>query len=842
MSSSTSGDLSRVWTAIQAEENEEVASGNRCHFRNGVGHECWVSQEDHHLEVKRGLALHPEVEVGVGELSVEHLNRLFLQSRRFCYLCGTRDLIGVALCIKPSDISEEERALQSQRDRERQQQLQSAAEDSPQKKKESYNPYPVCPPCSASVQESGNGTCVSPSRLVPEVVPVYVCVHCRRVGESGTGSEPNGVHPCFPGLAVRVPSPRQRNIVNKYTQAQVCIMRYKDEEGKIFPITDRLLVITDRRTMDAQRENLLFQQLELIMEHNAFHTLQLLKQQNSDGFHTKLARLTCQVIPCLLRAAVKVSTKISHHQETDSSILRTMDEFEKSFEFSLVIIRAALHLLSYPEVTRKVQLAVYRWNYNPFGATARECFQHWMDVIWMSSLVGIPFSLIRHSVISRLFRDLLNNYPAPLPLGSPAQEDRKGYLRRLFNEGRSRNAARQMLYTWAFAGMVSQRIQNLGVSGFIDLMDRHECYLPEDDLKQVWSEMHCVNTQIDSLEPHLDETTGLRVPGLFQHLGMGNPLSDTDTSIQEILQFLRMVRDNASRLASQNEITPAILEAIARAGQLQVSSIQTQSSSVSRQESLLQQEQERRTLLRTQHEGSPPISSYPQSYPRLTDCRCAYPKCNRLFQSARQLKFHLAEAWDLDSDSPEFSQGEIHRRAFHQGSCFDSSSPFHPWEDIPLLEDVDLLNGHLELYCQRQGGGPITCPLGENCTFSIREFPTVGALRDHLAHSGVRPYFSSSWVPSSLPDEGACLNENPTSSVTSPVHDSRVADVGMCVVCLDSPCSQVLIPCGHFCLCDECHTPWTSPARQVARPCPLCRTVVKGVLPIASYSDRVFSV
>lgn len=37
----------------------------------------------------------------------------------------------------------------------------------------------------------------------------------------------------------------------------------------------------------------------------------------------------------------------------------------------------------------------------------------------------------------------------------------------------------------------------------------------------------------------------------------------------------------------------------------------------------------------------------------------------------------------------------------------------------------------------------------------------------------------------------------------------------ICVVCLGSPATRALVPCGHFCLCEFCST-------QVAS-CPLCR-------------------
>lgn len=38
-----------------------------------------------------------------------------------------------------------------------------------------------------------------------------------------------------------------------------------------------------------------------------------------------------------------------------------------------------------------------------------------------------------------------------------------------------------------------------------------------------------------------------------------------------------------------------------------------------------------------------------------------------------------------------------------------------------------------------------------------------------------------------------------------------------CVICLEAPKTRILVPCGHFCLCDGCN------AKLVQKKCPLCR-------------------
>ncbi len=44
-----------------------------------------------------------------------------------------------------------------------------------------------------------------------------------------------------------------------------------------------------------------------------------------------------------------------------------------------------------------------------------------------------------------------------------------------------------------------------------------------------------------------------------------------------------------------------------------------------------------------------------------------------------------------------------------------------------------------------------------------------------------------------------------------------------CAVCLDDPCSVVIVPCGHYCLCLDC-------ANRVEDKCPMCRGRIEVVV------------
>ena len=215
-----------------------------------------------------------------------------------------------------------------------------------------------------------------------------------------------------------------------------------------------------------------------------------------------------------------------------------MQDFEPTYEYSIAIIRNFLHLITeYPLINRYLTKSVYLWVANPFSKKSNT-FQNWMDVVWIAALCKIPFSHIRHSVTMYLFHILSHNY-------NPTEEkmekiDRKTYLKRVFNEGRNRNASRELLYTIAFSGMIYSKIVELGSHiNLVKLIDKNHCYLPDDCLISVWREMKEVNDNIISLEPREGPPY---IPGLFKHLGLGDKNSDIPTTIEQIYKFLNYCR------------------------------------------------------------------------------------------------------------------------------------------------------------------------------------------------------------------------------------------------------------------------------------------------------------
>ena len=60
---------------------------------------------------------------------------------------------------------------------------------------------------------------------------------------------------------------------------------------------------------------------------------------------------------------------------------------------------------------------------------------------------------------------------------------------------------------------------------------------------------------------------------------------------------------------------------------------------------------------------------------------------------------------------------------------------------------------------------------------------------------------------------------------------SSLASVDNCVICQVTASSQAIIPCGHYCLCDDCATTLTIGPSE-SKLCPLCRTPIQSYLKI----------
>lgn len=781
-----------------------------------------------HLYVPQGL---PQIEYPEAvTLDTNALNMMFLDGRRLCYLCGDKDNIGVALHVCPSHITDEERAKQSDEAKAFNAAAAAAAVVStatttpsslsagdavvamPQttKEQEYYNPYAKNPTPTDSVPPLDlNAMKLQNVRLVVDLVPCYVCVNCRRMGEAGSFAEKDGIHPSFPG-GLSIPTPANRGLINKYCQRTGFTMRYRDVDGAYHPITDRLVLI--RSDEEAKKYEInLFQQMGLLVTPWDCNVLNTMKGKNDTRFQTTLATYFRQTIPPLLRAAAKLMVKGGKTE------VREMQAFEPSYEYSMIFIRAALHMLqNYPQTREELVRSVYRWSYNPFSKDAKELFQNWMDPLWVAALCGIPFSHIREPLTLFLFHIMALGYN---PTDDKMQKtDMKTYLRRVFNEGRSNNTLREFLYATAFAGMIQKEIATRGISGLISLMNQHSCYLPDEEyLKTVWREMSYINDNIISLIPEDGK------PGLFRHLGMGDPNADTAQTTEHVFKFLNYARQYGLVMHDVPVPLDVINKICATSFNLSTPVI---TSAVQRHDMLAQQEQTRLKLLKDIHTGPLPLDPINGAH-RLSELRCAFPRCGRGFKSQGALKSHLKEAWNIDPSDPKFSLNELHRRACGNAAVFDS-------------DRVGITNGLDHCVLRRDmtpalvmGLGLTQCPV--NICPAHTQTMTPIDLCNHFASLGVAPFWTPGWTPP------VTVNTSLSAAASSSSDDKKVEkekqlacifdNPGMCIACQDAPCSVILLPCGHINMCGTCKDQWCTSGRA----CPTCRTAITMNITFAAF-------
>ena len=269
-----------------------------------------VKYNDGQLLIPVGGFRPEEPEIDIYSLSEQQINDLlnkkFQEGRRLCFICGSKDYLGICCRVFPTDITESERKLQSEESRKLNEirsnlsSVKTPLENdsfSFLSTKKYYNPYPKVQTLTDSVTESKRNNFY---RLKIELAPCYICVHCRRMGECGSVKEINGLHPSFPGIPCKIPPPQQRNLLNKFEQRNYQIARFQDKDGTFYPITDRFCIIQSESEAKTMEINII-QQLELMYNPALVNTSRNITNINEKSEH--LSTLLRNVIPALLRAA-----------------------------------------------------------------------------------------------------------------------------------------------------------------------------------------------------------------------------------------------------------------------------------------------------------------------------------------------------------------------------------------------------------------------------------------------------------------------------------------------------------------------------------------------------------
>jgi hypothetical protein len=82
--------------------------------------------------------------------------------------------------------------------------------------------------------------------------------------------------------------------------------------------------------------------------------------------------------------------------------------------------------------------------------------------------------------------------------------------------------------------------------------------------------------------------------------------------------------------------------------------------------------------------------------------------------------------------------------------------------------------------------------------------------------------------------DAAALVAEANADASAPIScnmSSSLASADNCVICQVTASSQAIIPCGHYCLCDDCAATLTSGPSE-SQVCPLCRTRIQSYLKI----------
>lgn len=65
----------------------------------------------------------------------------------------------------------------------------------------------------------------------------------------------------------------------------------------------------------------------------------------------------------------------------------------------------------------------------------------------------------------------------------------------------------------------------------------------------------------------------------------------------------------------------------------------------------------------------------------------------------------------------------------------------------------------------------------------------------------------------------------------------KVGATHECVICLTEPCNTAVLPCHHFCLCDDCARILSAETDPTRRKCPVCRGTLGGFLRIIGVGE-----
>src|SRR3990172_11002136 len=108
------------WKLV-SQTNKEISAIKEETYENKDGRRCKIVEKHgiRRLFLQKGVYTKPEPEINIGYMTEkqlnDYLNKKFLEGRRLCFLCGDDRNIGITCLMRPTDITEEERALQDRK-------------------------------------------------------------------------------------------------------------------------------------------------------------------------------------------------------------------------------------------------------------------------------------------------------------------------------------------------------------------------------------------------------------------------------------------------------------------------------------------------------------------------------------------------------------------------------------------------------------------------------------------------------------------------------------------------------------------------------------------------------
>jgi hypothetical protein len=751
-----------------------------------------------------GLRAPKDMSITVSDLDSVSLQKASNYANLSCFICNRHvesennsiDL-GIPFKVCATQITDEEREAQSSF----QKRLNLANEDDclshPVVEITEYDPYKcVAKPTRSVTQLVVNNDNRFYMKIESPPPGVYTCCDCRRAGESGTEFENNEQHTALPGVRVR--SPKDRNIVNKYMQRECGTWSFHDGKRRYW-FTDRFNLILNTREANM---SLLNEQFAISLGWDNKEE-ELSKKQKAEG----IRRLICPILREFINdmfKSVKPSETNKDNKEYENIEVRDISDFEKSFDGFLKVWRVALEFVHRNSGVKELLIKdVFIWNANPFAKTSRDRFLHLLDVLFILPLVGINFNFIKRQWVMAMFQQMINNFNR-----NDEQIDKKikvDYLRQLFTEGRNQKLAKSMLYINCFFSFTSGK----STLNIVNELDKYGCGLPLRTCIGVWRQMQLCNDSVKGLIPVM--VNGELKPGLMMYLGMTDPKAELRQHSENIFEWIMWVRANGKKW-SESTIPSAMMVNFERLAE--TNNLGKNADLRVAHANILNNEMDRRAFLMSIHLEEIPPPHPERGAPRFTDLQCGYPSCAKKFSSINDLKTHLGESRNQSyyDDDSQFSDEVLYHRIILGIELKFNEDTMVAWTGDRVLTPEKV-----------RSEGLTVCP-AEHCHLKQQEFSTPEELVDHIASYGLEPFWYKGWKKSGEVNVEVEEEKNELKSdYTNPSE---------CVVCCDLLVSTVLFPCYHAAMCGDC-------AKKL-KTCPCCRREITEIVPLAMGGMKIY--